>query len=332
MSVHDAVVEYRLQLVRLIEASGNRRRACREAGIHPSTFYRWRQRLAGDPQGMVVSSRRRVSPGRVRLESQVVAVALAHPNLGPLRVADELVRVAGVVLSPSTVWRILCAHRLNTRKRRWMLLGGVTPPAPVRAPSLRTPGRLEADQPGDLVQMDCFHVGSLKETRLGAAKARKGVIWQYTAIDVASSFLWAELHSTVHNPDPARTTALAYRVATDLNSWGWEPKAISTDNGNEFRSRLFTDTLDELGIKHRFIRAGRPQSNGKVERVHRTLLEELYQPAFATYTEPSISGLRRDLTDYLTYYNWQRPHHGRWNQGQTPAAIIKPTTKNTPPT
>ena len=331
MSVHDAVVAYRVQLVRLIEASGNRRQACREAGIHPSTFYRWRHRLSGDPQGMMVSSRR-VSPRRVRLESQVVAVALAHPNLGPLRVADELARVAGIELSASTVWRVLCAHRLNTRQRRWMLLAGAPPPLPGRSPSLRSPGRLEADKPGDLIQMDCFHVGTLKETRLGAHKARRGVVWQYTAIDVASSFLWAELHSSTHNPDPARTTALAYRVAQDLRSWGWEPQAVSTDNGNEFRSSLFTNALEDLAVTHRFIRAGRPQSNGKVERVHRTLLEELYQPAFATYTEPSITGLRRDLDDYLTYYNWQRPHHGRWNQGQTPAAIIKPNTKNTPPT
>lgn len=266
------------------------------------------------------------------MESQVVAMSLAHPNLGPMRVADELERMISLEISPSTVWRILCAHRLNTRQRRWMLLAGTTAPPPARSPSLRTPGRLDADYPGDLVQMDCFHVGTLKETRLKTGKTQRGTIWQYTAIDVASSFLWAELHATSHNPDPARTTALAYRVAQDLKAWGWKPRAISTDNGNEFRARTFGDQLTQDGIKHRFIRAGRPQSNGKVERVQRTLLEEFYQPTFATYVQPSITGLRRDLNDYLTYYNWQRPHHGRWNQGSTPAAIIKPNTKNTPPT
>ena len=330
MSVHDAVVEYRMGLVRLIEGSPNRRRACREAGIHHSTFYRWRRAvLRRGSDGLVPRSVRRVPPGRVRLESQVVAVSLAHPNLGPMRVADELRLVAGVELSPSTVWRILCAHRLNTRQARWRLLAGTPTPPPARPQWSRTPGRLDAETPGDLVQMDCFHVGSLKETRLGAGKTQRGVIWQYTAIDVASSFLWAELWATGHNPDPARTTALAHRVACDLKAWGWEPKAISTDNGNEFRAQVFCDQLTEDGIRHRFIRPGRPQSNGKVERVQRTLLEEFYQPAFAAYVEPSITGLRRDLNDYLTYYNWQRPHHGRWNQGATPAAIIKPNTKNT---
>jgi hypothetical protein len=45
------------------------------------------------------------------------------------------------------------------------------------------------------------------------------------------------------------------------------------------------------------------------------------------YTEPSITGLRRDLNAYVTYYNQHRPHHGRWNQGATPATIMVPNPK-----
>ena len=191
-------------------------------------------------------------------------------------------------------------------------------------------GRLDADQPGDLVQLDCFHVGSFKETRLGAGKQHTGQIWQYTAIDVASSWLWAELHATRHNPTPALTSQLAHRVAQDLTRWGWDWHAATTDNGNEYRAQLFRDTLEGLGVEHRYIKAGRPQTNGKVERVQRTILEELYQPALIGYTEPSITGLRQDLTDYLTYYNHHRKHHGRWNQGQTPATIMTPNPKLQP--
>lgn len=332
MSVHDAVWEYRLQLVRLIEGSENKRLACRLAGVHPSTFYRWR-RLVTHPRPQAAGSR--WPAGRVYAEARVVAVALAYPNFGPVRLAWELEHTLGVRLSAATVWRILRAHRLNTRLRRWLLLEG-TPPAvalPARQEGWRPePGRLEASQPGDLVQMDCFHVGRLKETRLGEGKQRPGVIWQYTAIDVASSFLWAELHASTHNPDPARTSALAYRVARDLRAWGWPLRAVSTDNGNEFRAEGFTRTLAALSVDHRRIRAGRPQSNGKAERVQRTLLEEFWQPALINYQEPSITGLRRDLTDYLTYYNWQRPHTGRWNQGHPPADIIHPDPKLHPPT
>jgi len=323
MSVHDGHVEYRMRLVAVIEASENKRAACAEAGIHPSSFYRWRNH-----PGPVV---RRVSWADQRLVERIVATALAYPSAGPRTVADRLCD-EGLAVSASKVWRTLVKHRLNTRALRYSLLKQHRAPTSIQvaARSDRYVGRLDADQPGDLVQLDCFHVGSFKETRLGAGKQHTGQIWQYTAIDVASSWLWAELHATRHNPTPALTSQLAHRVAQDLTRWGWDWHAATTDNGNEYRAQLFRDTLEGLGVEHRYIKAGRPQTNGKVERVQRTILEELYQPALIGYTEPSITGLRQDLTDYLTYYNHHRKHHGRWNQGQTPATIMTPNPKLQP--
>jgi len=319
MSVHDAVVSYREHLIGVIEGSPNKRKACRDAGRHqtePANPYQglsWRDRY---------------------LEEQIVGAALASPAVGPLRLVDELAD-RDVVVSASKVWRTLVKHGLNTRKLRYQLLRdhqdlAAPPTITVASRPKGFIGKLDADIPGDLIQMDCFHVGSFKETRLGAGKTHHGVIWQYTAIDVASSWLWAELHATAHNPSAVLTSALAHRVAGDLTQWEWTPTMVSTDNGNEYRAQLFRDTVQELGIKHRFIKAGRPQSNGKVERVQRTLLEEFYQPTLINYTEPSITGLRRDLDAYVAYYNHQRRHHGRWNQGQTPATIINPKTKLTP--
>lgn len=328
MSVHDAVSGYQKQIVALIEGSSNRRAACRQIGIHHSTFYRWRNSAAS---GRLKPQRRRRWRD-LETESQIVAMALAHPGFGPQRVAWELARVAGVEVSGSKVWRVLKEHRLNTQALRYQLLAAHRDPGltVVRRDRDRPVGALDADLPGDLVQMDCFHVGSFKETRLGRTKQQHGQIWQYTAIDVASSYTWAELWTSRRNPDPARTTALAYRVARDLATWGHQLRTVSTDNGNEYRSQLFRDALEDLGVNHRYIRAGRPQSNGKVERVQGTILEEFYKPVLSNYVEPSITGLRRDLADYLTYYNWQRPHTGKWNQGKTPATIIKPKQKATP--
>jgi transposase InsO family protein len=320
MSVHDAVLEYRLRLVATIEASSNRRAACAAAGIHPSVFYRWRKapQAPVSPRGWADRE----------LERRVVAAALAHPDAGPRRLRD-LLSAQGLMVSPSRVWRVLGRHRLNTRQLRYALLAQHRA-EPTFVIAERVPervGRLDAEVPGDLVQMDCFHVGSFKETRLGAAKYAHGQIWQYTAIDVASSWLWAELHTTPHNPSPVLTSALAHRVAATLATWGWKWNQVSTDNGNEFRSGEFRDTLAEIGVTHRFIRAGRPQSNGKVERVQGTILEEFYQPTLIGYVEPSITGLRLDLDRYVTHYNYQRPHWGRWNHGKTPAQIIIPNPK-----
>jgi len=319
MSVDDAVVEYRMRLVGVIEASPNRRAACAAAGIHPSVFYRWRKAPPPVKAGSWAAR---------QVEERIVAQALATPAAGPQAVAARL-GVQGIGVTASKVWRTLRRHRLNTRQLRYALLAQhrAEPSIEVSPRAREHVGRLEATLPGDLVQMDCFHVGSFKETRLGATKHTQGQIWQYTAIDVASSWIWAELHATTHNPSPAITSALAHRVAADLSNWGWTWKAATTDNGNEYRAAQFRATLKHLGVDHRFIRAGRPQTNGKVERAQGTLLEELYQPTLIGYAEPSITGLRIDLNHYLHHYNWQRPHHGRWNQGQPPAQIINPNPK-----
>lgn len=322
MSVHDRVVAYRKGLVAAIEAAPNKRVACAVAGIHHSTFYRWRNA----PQ----RPRRSGSWPDQQLVRLIVGEALSDPSAGPQRVADRL-EERGTVVSASKVWRTLVKHNLNTRQKRYSLLHQHATPvfelAQTREPPMR---HLDAEIPGDLVQMDCLHIGSFKETRLGQDKASKGQIWQYTAIDVASSYTWAELHTTPHNPDPVNTSRLAHRVANDLTTWGWNLTAVTTDNGNEYRAHLFRDTIQGLGAEHRFIRAGRPQSNGKVERVQGTMIEEFYQPTLITYVQPSITGLRQDLTAYLDYYNHHRRHRGRWNKGATPASIITANRKLTP--
>ena len=59
-----------------------------------------------------------------------------------------------------------------------------------------------------------------------------------------------------------------------------------TDNGSEFRAQEFTDATQALAVKHIFIHAGRPQTNGCVERVQQTILEECWKPSFARYLVP----------------------------------------------
>ena len=59
-----------------------------------------------------------------------------------------------------------------------------------------------------------------------------------------------------------------------------------------------------------------------MERVQGTILEECWKPAFARYLIPKITGLARDLKEYLRYYNTDRAHTGRWNKGRTPEQVI----------
>lgn len=336
MRVDQSRDKYVMALIRVIQDASSIAEGCRRAGIHRSTYYRWIARIRRNetPSGVGGAGSRVRSPGRVRVEAQVVALALANPPWGPQMLFHHLVAAGVLVGSPSQVWRILKHHGLNRAAFRYetmrLAMGldiadTITVPSGMHQPPI---GALDADIPGDLLQIDCFHIGRVKGAKI--AGHGQGTVWQYTAIDVASSYVWAEIHTTKHNPSPTLTTGLAHRVASELAQWGWRLTAVTSDNGNEFKAKLFTDSLQTAGVEHRFIRPGRPQTNGKVEQVQNTILRELWQPTFTTYTEPSISSLRHDLADYLDWYNNKRPHTGRWNQGKPPIQIIEPNTGNYP--
>jgi transposase InsO family protein len=188
--------------------------------------------------------------------------------------------------------------------------------APYQPPREPEPERhVEAERPGELVGIDCFFVGRLSGT--------KGAVWQLTAIDVASSFAWAELVSCPQgNPTGVQTSKLARRVAAELQAAGWRLERVLTDNGGEFRSNAFRSTLDQQGARHTLIRAGRPQTNGAVEALHRLILEECWRPAFARYLHVRFTGLKRDLAQYVDEYNFRRVHNGRLTRGRIPADIV----------
>ena len=311
----DVLFKFRLQLFSLAAERGVRA-SCRIFVIHHSTYYRWRGPVLRSGLEMLRPRERRKPrmPNQLSqlTEQRIVAFALGHPGLGPRRVAATLAqeRWGGIIVSPNGVWRVLRRHGLNRRISRLSLVAGyAAPPEPERrAPA---PERhLEVSRPGELVGFDCFHVGRLAGTT--------GRVWQYTAIDLASSYVWAELATTPLNPAAVRTSALAKRVAADLRAHGWRLERVLTDNGSEFRSQIFGAMLRELGAVQTFIRPGRPMTNGNVERVQRTILEECWRPSFARSLVPKLGGLVRDLATYLVEYNGERAHTGRLTRGQTP--------------
>jgi len=92
------------------------------------------------------------------------------------------------VLSPNGVDRVLRRHVCPPGAKGLGLVAGYAAP-PEPEPREPQPERhLDVHRPGEMVQMDCFFIG-----RLSGAK---GAMWQYTAIDVASAYVWAELHLT----------------------------------------------------------------------------------------------------------------------------------------
>ena len=91
-----------------------------------------------------------------------MAFALGHPRFGQARISAELARDkrGGILISPNGVRRVLKRHGLCTRaKRLGLVVGYAAPPEPDRQAEAEPERRLEAGNPGDLVQFDCFRIG-----------------------------------------------------------------------------------------------------------------------------------------------------------------------------
>src|SRR3954453_14742346 len=262
MTQDDVLFGYRLQLFALA-ARTSVSHACRTFGVHRSTYYAWKRQV--DRHGLeMLRPRERRRPRMPNalprmIEERILSFAIAHPGFGPRRVSGELAREkwGGIVVSPNGVWKVLRRHGLNTRAKRLALIAGYA--APYEPP--RDPGpehHIDVEHPGELVGIDCFYVGRLRGT--------DGAIWQLTAIDICSSFAWAELVICKQgNPTAAQTSTLASRVARELKAAGWRLARVRADNGNEFSGQRFHDTIAALGATVTHIHAGRPQTNGHVE-------------------------------------------------------------------
>jgi transposase InsO family protein len=301
----DVLFGYRLQLFALASERGVSE-ACRLMGVHRSTYYR------------PTSSRRLV-------EQRIVAFALGHPGLEPRRIAAQLARPhwGGLRISPNGIWKVLCRHGLNTRTKRLALVAGYR--APYEPPREAPPEpHITSTRPGELVGIDCFYVG--RPTR-----HRRHGLANHAAIDTYSSYAWADLVVAANDgPGAEPTSRLVRRVAAELRAAGWRLERVLSDNGNEFRSRVFTDTVDQLDVHHTKIRAGRPQTNGHVERLHRTILEECWRPAFARFLQVRFTGLRDQLASYLHHYtstaptpDESRPGDARPNSSKNGAAMSR---------
>jgi transposase len=160
MTKDDVLFGYRQQL--FAEAARTSvSAACRTFGVHRSTYYAWKRQV--DRHGLEMlrprERRRPQMPNQLPkiIEERIVSFSIAHPGLGPRRVASELAREkwGGIIVSPSGVWKALCRHGLNTRAKRLGLIAGYA--APYEPPRTPEPERhIDVSRPGELVGIDCF--------------------------------------------------------------------------------------------------------------------------------------------------------------------------------
>ena len=175
---------------------------------------------------------------------------------------------------------------------------------------------IEVKKTGELVAVDTFFAGTLKGV---------GKVYIQTVLDCFSRYVWARLY-TSKMPVTA-VQILNNHVLPFFEEHGVKVETVLSDNGREFCGRedqhpyeLFLQ-LEE--IEHRKTKVGRPQSNGFIERFHRTLLDEHLRVKGRTTWYESVEEMQADLDAYLETYNRNRPHRGRGMEGRAPYQVFK---------
>ena len=206
--------------------------------------------------------------------------------------------------APSTIYAITRRHGLNKLSK----------------PMEQSKRSIIKSRAGELGHLDCHHLS--RDLIVGARKR----YYLVSLLDACTRIAWAEVVEGLKSLD---VMFAALKSINLLNAeYGIRFEAVLTDNGPEVASRgniaqhPFERMLSELGIKHRYTRPYRPQTNGKVERFWRTLNEDLIEGT----TFESVDELKDELMHYLIYYNTARPHQGL--QGKTPLQALELLSTN----
>jgi transposase InsO family protein len=277
--------------------------------VSPRTAAKWAGRYRAEGAlGMADrSSRPHRSPAKTppQLVCQIVRLRWRH-RLGPVQIAGRL------GLPASTVHAVLVRCRINRLSRIDRVTG-----EPIR--------RYEHDYPGSLIHVDVTKFANIpdggghrflsrSESRHNAqATARRtgergkhyrpaiGTAFLHTVIDDHSRVAYAEICT-----DEKAATAIG--VLQRATAWfadrGVTVERVLSDNGSAYRSYAWRAACTELSITHKRTRPYRPQTNGKIERFHRTLADGW---AYARLYD-SETTRRQALPAWLHFYNHHRAH------------------------
>lgn len=283
--------------------------AAEAAGVSRATVYKWLRRYRDEGeaglQDRSSAPHRRPRALPVRQVRRILKFR-RRSGYGPHRLAARL------GCARSTAYAVLRRHgcsRLRDHDR-----------------PTRTVIRYVRERPGELLHIDVKKLGRIPDGggwrvrgRSAEARARRGQGYDYlhVAVDDCSRFAVVGVY-----PDERGETAAAFLrdAVSVLASHGVVVERVMTDRALAYtRSHAFQTALGAVGVRHLTTRPYRPQTNGKVERFHRTMVEEW---AYARTYRSNASRLAA-LHTWVNSYNRCRPHTALG--GQTPASRLSTT-------
>lgn len=330
-NVAEKIIKPKLGVLELAKQLGNVSQACKVMGYSRDSFYRYKAlyETGGQEALQDISRKQPNEKNRVPeyVEDAVIKLAIENPALGQFRASAELLQ-RGIIVSSSGIRSIWLRNDLETFRKRLKALeaksaqdGLVLTESQMIAlersrQEKEAHGEIETECPGYLGAQDTYFVGTIKGI---------GRIYQQTFIDTYSKVGIAKLS----------TDKTAITAADALNDrvipWFTEQEVpllrILTDRGTEYcgkvESHAYQLYLAVENIDHSKTKARHPQTNGIVERFHRTMKQEFYDITFRKKIYTTLDELQVDLDEWLSKYNNLRPHAGKYCYGKTPMQTFR---------
>jgi len=287
-------IRRKLRILEHADRNGSVAATCRYFGIARASFYRWRNLYRQHGSEGLINAKPIARNHPNRTPDEVVEKILhlrRKYHLGPIRIVWYLERYHGIRVSDASVYRTLRRNGMNR------LPGGT------RMRKIHTK-RYNKQVPGHHIQMD------VKFLTFRGKQGQKIKRYQFTAIDDATRVRAIKVYRR-----HTQASAIDF-VNYVLDKFPFRVREIRTDNGHEFQAK-FHWHVEDLGIRHAYIKPSSPQLNGKVERSHRSDEQEFYQ----LLTYKGDVDLETKLEEWERFYNLARPH-GAFN-GKTPYEALR---------